>query len=361
MTSSYFFFIVSCIIIIISSYPASVASSKTTLVKPRGLAIELIHHDSIQSSYYNPKVTISEQAERAINGSLARIHSLSKISATPNDDDVRATLIPTVSLHGFVGNISISMPPVPQLVLLDTGSDLLYIDKSTIAGNFTSQQATFETSDEGTIKVPIEVLGCGHSNKYGVDGQESGILGLGLGDGYLPNLVKQLGSKFSYCFDLQGISVGEKKLQIDPLVFKRGLMGQGGVIIDSRTTFTFLKEEGYVSLQNKVESLMARKLNRVSHPEFLCYSGSVERDLTRFPVVTLQFWRGTQLSLDTNSMFFQLAADVLCMAISKSLPDMSDLSVIGVLAQQSYNIGYDIRGGNIFFQRIDCNALQSLV
>ncbi|KAI6682637.1 hypothetical protein NL676_036518 [Syzygium grande] len=97
----------------------------TAPVKPRGLAIKLIHHDSIQSPYYNPKTTISERAEGAINGSLASICSLSKISATPNDDDVRATLIPAVSLHGFVGNISISTPLVLQLVLLDIRSDLL--------------------------------------------------------------------------------------------------------------------------------------------------------------------------------------------------------------------------------------------
>ncbi|KAI6699065.1 hypothetical protein NL676_019184 [Syzygium grande] len=164
-----------------------------------------------------------------------------------------------------------------------------------------------------------------------------------------------------YHLDLQGISVGEKKLQIDPLVFKRGLMDQGGVIIDTRTTLTPLKEEGYVPLQNEVESLMAGKLERVSNPEFFCYAGNVERDLTGFPIVTLQFAGGAQLGLDTNSMFFQLKADVLCMAIIKSSPDMNGLSIIGVLAQQSYNKGYDIKQGKIFFQRIECSALQSLV
>ncbi|XP_039164457.1 aspartic proteinase CDR1-like [Eucalyptus grandis] len=247
MKSSYLIFLVIYIIIFISSYPANVATSKTTPAKPRGLAIKLIHRDSIQSPYYNPNATISERAERAINGSLARIRSLSKRVATPNDDDARAGLIPAGSIHGFLAKISIGTPPVPQLVFIDTGSDLL-------CGNLASEQVTFETSDEGTVKVPIEVLGCGHVNKYDVDGQESGVLGLGYGDGRFPTVVKQLGSKFSYCIgnihdlqyqynqlslgngvimegdsttleiynglyylDLQGISVGEKKLQIDPL------------------------------------------------------------------------------------------------------------------------------------------------
>ncbi|KAI6682587.1 hypothetical protein NL676_036468 [Syzygium grande] len=108
------------------------------------------------------------------------------------------------------------------------------------------------------------------------------------------------------------------------------------------------------------KSLLKGKLNRVSHPKFFCYAGSVERDLTGFPVVTLQFSGGAQLGLDTNSMFFQLSTNVLCMAIGKSFPDMNGVSVIGVLAQQSYNIGYDIKQGKIFFQRIDCSALQPL-
>ncbi|XP_039164389.1 aspartic proteinase CDR1-like [Eucalyptus grandis] len=444
MASSRFIFLLVCIIIIISSYPAGVASSKIAPAEPWGLAIKLIHHDSIQSPYYNPNATISERAERAINSSLARIRFLSRRIATPNDDDVRAGLIPAVSLKGFLAKISIGMPPVPQLVLIDMGSDLLwfqclpctpcfkqsplfdpaksstysnircgssaclksgnkcdpnneyciyersYLNNDTTAGNLASEQATFETSDEGTVKVPIEMLGCGHVNKNVVDGQESGILGLGYGDDNFPTLVKQLGSKFSYCIgnihdpryqynqlslgnsaimegdsttleiyegayylDLQGISVGEKKLQIDPIVFKRGLKGEGGVVIDSGATFTFIKEEGYVPLQNEVESLMTGKLNRVSHPEFLCYAGSVERDLTGFPVVTLQFSSGARLNLDINSMFFQLTAGVLCMAIVKTSPDMYGKSLIGVLAQQYHDIGYDIGQGKIFFQRID--------
>ncbi|XP_030456277.2 aspartic proteinase CDR1-like [Syzygium oleosum] len=449
MTSSYFFFLIICIIIIIL---ANGASSQTSPVKPRGLAIKLIHYDSIRSPYYNPKATISERAERAINSSLARVRSLSKIIAIPNEDDFRAPLIPANGAYGFLANISIGTPPAPQLMHIDTGSDLFwfqclpctdcvkqslplfdpaqsstysnipcgaircfesgnkcdsqlqhcvyeryYLDNSSTAGNLASEQATFETSDEGTVKLPIEVFGCGHVNKNFVTTQESGVLGLSYGYGNVPTLVSQLGSKFSYCIgnihdpqnqdshlilgdgaimegdpttmlldkgfyfvELQGISVREKKLQIDPEVFKRGPSG-GGVLIDSGTTFTYLKAEGYVPLQNEVENLMLGHLNKVSHSRFLCFSGRVERDLEGFPVVTLLFSGGAQLSLDTNSLFFQLTSDVLCMSILPITPAMDGESMIGVLAQQSYNVGYDIKQGKIFFQRMDCRLLESLV
>ncbi|KAK3435472.1 hypothetical protein EUGRSUZ_C00169, partial [Eucalyptus grandis] len=367
----------------------------TTPAKPRGLAIKLIHRDSIQSPYYNPNATISERAERAINGSLARIRSLSKRVATPNDDDARAGLIPAGSIHGFLAKISIGTPPVPQLGFIDTGSDVLwfqclpcttcfkqspplfYPTKSSTYSNIRCnsiaclksgdkchpnyEYCIYErsyldkdstaTSDEGTVKVPIEVLGCGHVNKYDVDGQESGVLGLGYGDG----------SKFSYCIgNIHDLQYQYNQLSLGNGVIMEGdsttleiynglyyLDLQGVVIIDLGTTFAFLKEEGYVPLQNEVESLMAGKLNKVSHPEFLCYAG----------MVTLQFLGGAQLGLDINIMFFQSTACVFCLAISKSLPDTNGESLIGVLAQWSYNIGYDIRQGKIFFQRIDCSAL----
>ncbi|KAL3744013.1 hypothetical protein ACJRO7_013290 [Eucalyptus globulus] len=454
MTAAYLFFLLVYIIDIFSSYPANVSSSMTTPIKPWKMALKLIHHDSIHSPYYNPNATISELAERAINGSLARIQYMSKIISTPNDEDARSRLVPASKAYGFFANISIGTPPVPQLLMIDTASNLLwfqclpcttcfkqslplfdpaksstysnircgspacknsrgscdpkneycnfkksYLDGTSTAGNLASEQATFETSDEGTVKVPIEVLGCSHVSTLPVDGQESGILGLSYGAGNLPTLVKQLGSKFSYCIgniydpqyqynqlilgdgailegdsttlltdkgfyflDLEGISVGEKKLPIDPSTFKRGALGEGGVIIDSGATFTFLKEEGYVPLRNEVESLMAGILNRAaSLPKYLCYTGSMERDLTGFPVVTLLFSGGAQLSLDTNSTFFQLTTNVLCMTILSVTPAMKGVSTIGVLAQQSYNVGYDIKQGKIFFQRIDCSVLESIV
>ncbi|KAI6685234.1 hypothetical protein NL676_031147 [Syzygium grande] len=175
--------------------------------------------------------------------------------ATPNDDGVHASLIPAGGVHGFLANISIGTPTIQQPVLIDTASNLLwfqclpcttcfkqcpplfdpsklltysntccdslacllsrskcdpnhdeyctyemsYVDESSTAGNLASEQATFKTSNEGTVKVPIEVLGCGHVNKNTRDVQERGVLGLSYGYYNALSLVKQLGSTFFYC------------------------------------------------------------------------------------------------------------------------------------------------------------------
>lgn len=219
--------------------------------------------------------------------------------------------------------ISISTPPAPQLLLIDTGSNLFwfqcipciscfkqslplfdpaksssysnircnstacdlstgecdrdkeyctcsytYVDGTGTRGNLAYENVTFETFNEGTMVIPIRVIRCGHENSGSIDGQGTGILGLSYH--YCSSLIPQVVSKFSICIgdihdpryqynqlvlgddsvlegnsttldmyggqyyvNLQGISVGETRLKIDPRAFKRDPWGHGGVALDS--------------------------------------------------------------------------------------------------------------------------------
>ncbi|KAJ6863323.1 protein ASPARTIC PROTEASE IN GUARD CELL 1 [Populus alba x Populus x berolinensis] len=93
----------------------------------------------------------------------------------------------------------------------------------------------------------------------------------------------------------------------------------------------------------------------------LCYIGSVREDLSGFPVVTFHFTNGAQLVLDTQSMFLHIAPIVFCLAIGSSVvneDNFKNLSVIGMMAKQNYNMGYDIGQNKLYFQRIDCELLE---
>ncbi|KAF8033712.1 hypothetical protein BT93_C0082 [Corymbia citriodora subsp. variegata] len=408
----------------------------------------LIHPDSVHSPYYNPNATAYDLVERAIDGSFARIRSLSKRVAGPNDLAFRAGLIADNRGVAFLVKISVGTPPAQQLLLIDTGSDLFwfqcepciscfkqslpifdpaksssysnilcnsiacdistrecdsdkkyctysytYLDGAGTRGNLASENVTFETSDEGTIVIPIRMVGCGHENSGSIDGQQTGILGLS----HNLSFIQQVGSKFSICIgnvhdlqyqynqlvigddsvlegnsttldvygghyyvNLQGISVGETRLKIDPGAFKRAPSGQGGVALDSGSGLTWLKGDGYVPLQNEVQRLLDPRLRRVKygrHIEFLCYEGTVQKDLQEFPVVTFYFEDGAELILDVDNMFLQIKPNMFCMTVVQSDPKFQGLSLIGVLAQQYHNIGYDIPGKKLFIQRIDCRLL----
>ncbi|KAH8481851.1 hypothetical protein H0E87_029363 [Populus deltoides] len=86
--------------------------------------------------------------------------------------------------------------------------------------------------------------------------------------------------------------------------------------------------------------------------------GRVREDLSGFPAVTFHFANGAQLVLDTQSMFLHIAPRVFCLAMGSVNGDNSkNLSVIGIMAQQNYNVGYDIGQNKLYFQRIDCELL----
>lgn len=151
-------------------------------------------------------------------------------------------------------------------------------------------------------------------------------------------------------------------MDIDPSVFKIGKLRERGAFIDSRTTYTIVAKGGYDQLGSKVESLLDEFLHRTivwSHPELLCHEGPVDRDLTGFPEVYFHFAGGAHIVLDTHSMFLQVMQDVLCMAVEPSDDEIMNVTIIGNLGLQSYNVGYAIDAGKMHVQRTDCQVFQS--
>ncbi|KAL7193931.1 hypothetical protein ACSBR2_025551 [Camellia fascicularis] len=96
-------------------------TTTTTITKPPRLVMKLIHHDSIFSPYHNPNATISKHIGRDINSLRNRSFSITSTG------DVRGGIIPTNDGALFLVNVSIGQPLVPQLVVLNSGSNLFCI------------------------------------------------------------------------------------------------------------------------------------------------------------------------------------------------------------------------------------------
>ncbi|KAF8392917.1 hypothetical protein HHK36_021157 [Tetracentron sinense] len=268
-----------------------------------------------------------------------------------------------------------------------------FIDNASTKGNLATDVLTFESS-KGTTTIPNMVFGCGHENEGMTGRQEAGTLGLGYKE---TSIVYQIGSdkKFSYCIgnisdpsyaynqlvlgsgaiiegystpieiyngfyylNLEGISVGNENLNITPGIFDRTDSG-GGVIIDSGMTYSALQIDAYNALSVALEKLLDQILEKAtappSEPFKLCYKGVVGRDLTGLPVVTFHFADDADMVLDEWSMFMQYNEDVFCMAVLQG--DLDGLSVIGTMAQQYFNFGYDLVAKKLSFEVIDCEVL----
>ncbi|KAJ1378224.1 Xylanase inhibitor, C-terminal [Sesbania bispinosa] len=417
--------------------------------KPQRLVSKLIHHRSVLHPHYNPNETAKDTIELDIQHSIARLAYLqARIEGSLVSNDYNTDLSPSSTGRTILANLSIGQPPIPQLVIMDTASDIFWImctpcsncvhhsssifdpsksstyspacrtpcdfsgckcdlmdrltynityaDKSFSSGTLGSDMLVFETSDEGTIQVPDIEFGCGHNIKLNNDPGYNGILGLNNGH---ESLASQIGQKFSYCIgsltdkyynynqlilgegadlegysthlkvhngfyylNMEGISIGEKRLDIAPATFEMKENGTGGVIIDTGCTLTFLVDDVYKLLCKEVRNLLGGSLRRAIIRDMawlVCYFGSVSRDLVGFPVVTFHFGDGADLVLDSGSLFQQVRDDMFCMAVGPTNETgiRSSPSVIGLLAQQSYNVGYDLLNQFIYFQRIDCELL----
>lgn len=270
-----------------------------------------------------------------------------------------------------------------------------YVRGPSSSGVLATDEIVFKTSDDGTTTVPEVIFGCGHDNGKLNDRQLSGVFGLGLGQ---LSLVSQLGRSFSYCIGnlydpfyyhnklilgygariggdstplevingryyvtLKSISVGEKQLDLDVNIFKRRTWSNDGVIIDTGSPATWLIKEGFEALRDEVQSLLDMWLNRYWYSSWsLCYEGSARQDLVGFPVVRFEFEDGAELVLDRESLFLQAWPNVFCMAVFPSFVNgdaYTRLSLIGMMAQQNYNVAYDIDGRKLSFERIDCALL----
>ncbi|KAJ0091303.1 hypothetical protein Patl1_14585 [Pistacia atlantica] len=265
-------------------------------------------------------------------------------------------------------------------------------------GVLATERFTFESSDEGITIVNDVVFGC--SRKISNTRNLMGVFGLATHrPGY--SIVKKMGNKLSYCIgnlydkdykynqislgegtfldgaatpltnyrglyhvDLEGISLGDKRLDIDPNLFKRSTSyGKDGVAIDTGAPYTWLVSEAFYVLRAEIAKVTdGLGLTRQYDPHVLglCYSGTgnTARDLPDFPLMTFHLGNGADLVLDTTSMFYQFTARMYCLAFGPSSQKGYDyFSVIGVLAQQNHNIAYDLIGKKLYIQKIECSLL----
>ncbi|KAG8382015.1 hypothetical protein BUALT_Bualt05G0032500 [Buddleja alternifolia] len=232
-----------------------------------GITVDLIHRDSPLSPSYNPSNTHFERLRSSLHRSFSRESSLrltSLRSTSISKDLIEATLTP---IGGeYLMKISIGTPPVEQLGIADTGSDLTwtqckpctqcykqksplfdprrtksyrkvsckspqcsavgsstcddsnscqyevnYGDSSYSIGDLAAETFTFDSTTKDTTSFPKIVFGCGYQNGGTFNETGSGIIGLGGGPLSIINqLDKSIGGKFSYCLTFLNSNVSSK-------------------------------------------------------------------------------------------------------------------------------------------------------
>ncbi|OAE32212.1 hypothetical protein AXG93_219s1010 [Marchantia polymorpha subsp. ruderalis] len=434
-----------------------------------GMFVEMKHLDHhADSPLHQPESTFAERIQNAVKRSNKRVAGFKATVAsgvTPRgvdfdpklDVSVRAASFesPVTSSPGsYVMTISLGSPPQTKTAIVDTGSDLVWLqcspcsvcyhqndpfldpsksttykkvnyssetcaelpqrsdsggfctyrygygDQSTTQGELATDTLTLTTTTGDTQEFPSFVFGCGHKNRGTFSGTD-GLVGLGRGDLSFPEQIGSLiGSKFSYClveitssaaesspliFGDAAVSVGNSlNLQYTPLIrnpaadsfyyvklksikvnkqnvvgipsgaFDLKRNGQGGVIVDSGTTLTYLIQSAYSPFLIKLRSFIKYPLVDSSQYGLdLCYDLSGVSD-PQLPSVTLQF-QGVDVDLPSNNVFLQIDQHgTTCLAFAGT----SGLSIIGNIQQQNFYYLYDVENERVGIAPVDsCGKL----
>ncbi|XP_074341012.1 aspartyl protease family protein 2 [Apium graveolens] len=274
-----------------------------------------------------------------------------------------------------------------------------YSDGSFTSGFFSRETTTFNTSSGNVVKHNKLAFGCGF-NQSGpsVSGPSfngaNGVIGLGRGPISLPSqLGRRFGNKFSYCLmdytlsppptsfllfgnndavkksytpllvnplsptfyyvGIKSVYIEGVKLPISPSTWAIDGFGNGGTIVDSGTTLTFLPDPVYNRILNAVNKLVTLPSPDETTPGFdFCINVSSVSTLI-LPKLSFKLVGKSVFSPPPSNYFIDTAEDVKCLALQPvGLP--SSFSVIGNLMQQGFLFEFDSDRLQLGFSRRGC-------
>ncbi|KAJ4960501.1 hypothetical protein NE237_020411 [Protea cynaroides] len=280
-----------------------------------------------------------------------------------------------------------------------------YADGSRTSGFFSRETTTLNTSSGRAAKLKSLVFGCGfHVSGPSLTGASfngaSGVMGLGRGPiSFSTQLGKRFGNKFSYClmdytlsppptsYLLIGDSpepdttkkkmnytplltnplfptfyyVGIKSVRIDGVtlpinssVWAIDQTGNGGTVIDSGTTLTFLAEPAYqlILMEFNKRVRLPRVENQTGSLD-LCVNVSGVTNL-KLPRLGFKLAGGSLFSPPVTNYFIDTAEEVKCLALQGVDSQGGGFSVIGNLMQQGFTFEFDSDRSRLGFSRHGC-------
>ncbi|KAJ3681541.1 hypothetical protein LUZ60_016030 [Juncus effusus] len=336
------------------------------------------HNFTSPPSLYLPKSSLSSRLIGCQSPFCKWIHPLK--SCTKSDTTNSTSLCP------------------PYLLIYGSGSTggLLMLDKLLLPGRILNN-FVFGCSLFSEKQPPIGLIGFGRgppsvpgqlgltrfaycliSRNFDDDRSVSGSLFLnGSDDGkdlqfvpFVKNPTKSEPFSVYYYLDLRKITVGGKKLNLLERILSPQPNGNGGTIIDTGTTFTYMEPNSFKLLETEFTSQVGTRYNRSfnieSHTGLKpCFILPSKSSKITVPDLVFHFKGGTEMRLPLENYFVVAGpADVadqgeaVCLAVVSDGAAFGVASgpgiVIGSFQQQNYYVEYDLVKERLGFRRQSC-------
>lgn len=168
-------------------------------------------------------------------------------------------------------------------------------------------------------------------------------------------LINPLSPSFYY-ISIHTVSVDAVRLPISPSVWRIDNDGNGGTVVDSGTTLTFLAEPAYrhvlAAFRRRVRLPPPAEASHAALGFDLCVNVSgVARP--RLPRLRFGLAGKAVLAPPAGNYFIEAAEGVMCLAVQPVRPGLG-FSVIGNLMQQGYLFDFDLDRSRLGFSRRGC-------
>ncbi|KGN50439.1 aspartyl protease family protein 2 [Cucumis sativus] len=282
-----------------------------------------------------------------------------------------------------------------------------YADGSLSSGFFSKETTTLKSLSGSEIHLKGLSFGCGFRiSGPSVSGAQfngaRGVMGLGRGSiSFSSQLGRRFGNKFSYCLmdytlsppptsflmiggglhslpltnatkisytplqinplsptfyyiTIHSITIDGVKLPINPAVWEIDEQGNGGTVVDSGTTLTYLTKTAYEEVLKSVRRRVKLPNAAELTPGFdLCVNASGESRRPSLPRLRFRLGGGAVFAPPPRNYFLETEEGVMCLAI-RAVESGNGFSVIGNLMQQGFLLEFDKEESRLGFTRRGC-------
>ncbi|KAF5180219.1 Aspartyl protease family protein [Thalictrum thalictroides] len=178
---------------------------------------------------------------------------------------------------------------------------------------------------------------------------------------------------YFYCVGLEAITVGKKRIPAMESLKRVNRKGNGGMVVDSGTTFTMLPTKLYEAIVTEFENTIGSVLTRANQVEEqtglnACYYYDNELvSLTKVPKLVLHFVGNSSVTLPRRNYFFKYMdgsdgkkeRHVGCLMLMNGGDEEDDgpVATLGNIQQQGFEVVYDLVKRRVGFARRQCSTL----
>ncbi|KAJ6735180.1 EUKARYOTIC ASPARTYL PROTEASE FAMILY PROTEIN [Salix purpurea] len=235
-----------------------------------------------------------------------------------------------------------------------------YADGTLAEGNLVREKITFSRSQS----TPPLILGCAEESR---DDKGSFYLGENPNSGgfqyislltfpqsqRMPNL-----DPMAYTVAMQGIRIGNKKLNIPISAFRPGPSGAGQTMIDSGSEFTYLVDEAYNKVREEVVRLVGPKLKKgyvYGGVSDMCFDGNAFEIGRLIGNMVFEFDKGVEIVVEKERVLADVGGGVHCVGMGRSEMLGAASNIIGNFHQQNTWVEFDLANRRVGLGKADCS------